>query len=110
KVLMDMNLMRRDIGQTIIAAGMSDDTTGWILLSIVAGLASGQAVTVGSVLQIVGSIIAFMVVSFTLGRWIVKKLLRFVQDEIKMHDSLLTLVVVLMFIWGAITTALHFEA
>lgn len=110
KVLMDMNLMRRDIGQTIIAAGMSDDTTGWILLSIVAGLASGQAVTIGTVLQIVGSIIAFMLVSFTLGRWIVKKLLHFVQDEIKMHDGLLTLVVVLMFLWGAITTALHFEA
>jgi Kef-type K+ transport system membrane component KefB len=110
KVLMDMNLMRRDIGQTIIAAGMSDDTTGWILLSIVAGLASGQMVTLGSVLQIVGSIIAFMLVSFTLGRWLVKKLLRFVQDEVKMHDSLLTLVVVMMFLWGAITTALHFEA
>lgn len=110
KVLMDMNLMRRDIGQTIIAAGMSDDTIGWILLSIVAGLASGQAVTAGTVLQIVGSITAFMLVSFTLGRWVVKKLLRFVQDEMKMHDRLLTLVVVMMFLWGAITTALHFEA
>ncbi|HEX6983240.1 MAG TPA: cation:proton antiporter [Balneolaceae bacterium] len=110
KVLMDMNLMRRDIGQTIIAAGMSDDTTGWILLSIVAGLASGQAVTAGSVLYIVGSVVAFMVVSFTLGRWIVKKLLEYVQDEVKMHDRLLTLVVVLMFLWGAITTALNLEA
>jgi Kef-type K+ transport system membrane component KefB len=39
KVLMDMDLMRRDVGQTIIAAGMSDDTIGWMLLSIVAGLA-----------------------------------------------------------------------
>lgn len=110
KVLMDMNLMRRDIGQTILAAGMSDDTTGWIMLSIVAGLASGEAVTVGSVLQTVGSIIAFMVVSFTLGQWIVKKLLRFVQDKVNMEDGLLTLVVVMMFIWGAITTALHFES
>src|SRR5699024_1858589 len=110
KVLMDMNLMRRDIGQTILAAGMSDDTTGWIMLSIVAGLASGEAVTAGSVLQIVGSVIAFMVVSFTLGRWVVKKLLRFVQDGIKMHDRLLTLVVVMMFLWGAITQALNLEA
>ncbi len=110
KVLMDMNLMRRDIGQTIIAAGMSDDTTGWILLSIVAGLASGQAVTIGSVLQIIGSVVAFMLVSFTLGRWAVKKMLRYVQDEVKMTDRLLTLVVVLMFFWGAITTALNLEA
>jgi Kef-type K+ transport system membrane component KefB/nucleotide-binding universal stress UspA family protein len=110
KVLMDMNLLRRDIGQTMLAAGMSDDTTGWILLSIVAGLAAGDAVTVGSVLQIVGSVLAFLILSFTIGRWIVKKLLIFVQDEIISHDRLLTLVIVLAFLWGAITQALHLEA
>ncbi|SMO51652.1 cation:proton antiporter [Gracilimonas mengyeensis] len=110
KVLMDLNLMRRDIGQTIIAAGMSDDTTGWILLSIVAGLASGEAVTAGTVLQIVGSVLAFMVVSFTIGRWMVKKLLTYVQDEVQSTDRLLTLVVVLTFLWGAITQALNLEA
>lgn len=110
KVLMDLNLMRRDVGQTIIAAGMSDDTTGWILLSIVAGLASGQTVTIGSVLEIVGSVIAFLVLSFTLGRYVVKKLLDYVQDEVKSEDRLLTLVVVLTFVWGAITQALHLEA
>lgn len=110
KVLMDLNLMRRDIGQTIIAAGMSDDTTGWILLSIVAGLASGDVVTLGSVLQIVGSVLAFMILSFTVGRWFVKKALSFVQDEVHSNDRLLTLVVVLTFLWGAITQALHLEA
>src|SRR5947208_9887359 len=40
KVLMDMDLIRRDIGQITLAAGMIDDTTGWILLSVVAGLAA----------------------------------------------------------------------
>lgn len=110
KVLMDLNLMRRDIGQTILAAGMSDDTTGWILLSIVAGLASGESVTIGSVLQIVGSIIAFMILSFTVGRWLVRKLLAYVQDEVYSTDRLLTLVIVLTFAWGAITQALHLEA
>lgn len=110
KVLMDLNLMRRDVGQTILAAGMSDDTIGWILLSIVAGLASGEAVTAGSVIQIVGSVLAFMLLSFTIGRWIVRKLLIFVQDEIKSTDRLLTLVIVLTFGWGAVTQALHLEA
>lgn len=110
KVLMDLNLMRRDVGQTILAAGMSDDTIGWILLSIVAGLASGEAVTAGSVFQIVGSVLAFMIISFTVGRWLVRKLLIYVQDEIKSTDRLLTLVIILTFAWGAITQALHLEA
>lgn len=110
KVLMDLNLMRRDIGQTIIAAGMSDDTTGWIILSVVAGLAAGEAVSAGSVLQTIGSVLAFMVISFTLGRWFVKKALDYVQDRVVSRDRLLTLVVVLAFAWGAITQALNLEA
>ncbi len=32
KVLMDLKLIRRDIGQITLAAGMTDDTMGWILL------------------------------------------------------------------------------
>jgi Kef-type K+ transport system membrane component KefB/nucleotide-binding universal stress UspA family protein len=110
KVLMDMNLMRRDVGQTIIAAGMSDDTIGWILLSIGAGLAAGEAITAGSVLQIVGSVVAFLILSFTLGRVIVKKLMDYVQDELISEDRLLTLVIVLTLLWGAITQALNLEA
>ncbi len=110
KVMMDLNLMRRDIGQTIIAAGMSDDTIGWILLSVVAGLAAGEAVTAGSVLQAVGSVAAFMVLSFTVGRWLVKRALDLVQDKAVSRDRLLTLVVVLTFVWGGITQALNLEA
>jgi len=110
KVLMDLNLMRRDIGQTTIAAGMSDDTIGWILLAIVAGLAGGQAITPGSVLQIVGSVFALMLVSFTVGRWLVKRLLDFVQDEVTSDFRLLSLVVIMMFFWGALTQALGLEA
>ncbi len=110
KVLMDLNLMRRDIGQTIIAAGMSDDTIGWILLSIVAGLAAGEVVTAGTVAQAIGSVLAFLVVSFTVGRWLVKRLLDYVQDEVVSADRLVTLVVVMTLLWGAISQALNLEA
>ncbi len=110
KVLMDMNLMRRDIGQTILAAGMSDDTIGWILLSIVAGIAAGDAVTTGTVLTTVGSVLAFLVFSFTIGRWMVRKLLIYVQDEVISTDRILTLVIVLTFLWGAVTQLLNLEA
>lgn len=110
KVLMDMNLVRRDIGQTIIAAGMSDDTNGWIMLSIVAGLASGAAITLGSVAFIIGSVLAFMVFSFTLGRLLVKKVLNFVQDEVISSNAILSVIIIFMFIWGSITHALNLEA
>ncbi len=110
KVLMDMNLMRRDIGQTILAAGMSDDTNGWILLSIVAALASGAEVGGAEVGGAVGKVLLFLLVSFTLGRWAVKKALEYTQDEIKSRDRLVTLVVVFAFAFGAFSQALGLEA
>jgi Kef-type K+ transport system membrane component KefB len=110
KVLMDLNLMRRDIGQTIVAAGMSDDTIGWIILSIVIGMASGQATTWSSVAADIGGVAAFMVVSFTVGRWVAVRAVDFVQEKLRTEDRMLTLTVVLALGWAAVAQALHLEA
>lgn len=110
KVLIDLNLMRRDIGQTIMAAGMIDDTSAWILLSIVLGLASGGVVTAGTVLVSAGKILLFMALSFTLGRWVLRHALDAVQDRTVSPERVLTLVVVAAFFWGAVAQALEIEA
>lgn len=110
KVLFDLGLIRRDIGQTIIASGMSDDTVGWIMLSVVAGLAAGEAVTPGSVAVSVGKVLAFMFFSFTAGSWLVRKLLQIVTDSFRVRDRVLSLVIVMSFAWGAFTQALDLEA
>ncbi|MEQ8672408.1 MAG: cation:proton antiporter [Aggregatilineales bacterium] len=110
KVLMDLNLTRRDVGQTIIASAMIDDTVGWILLSVVIALAGGTAITFEGVAGSIGEVVLFLGFSFTVGQWIVARSLRFVQNEVQSRDKVLTLVVLLTFIWGIITHALHLEA
>jgi Kef-type K+ transport system membrane component KefB/nucleotide-binding universal stress UspA family protein len=110
KVLLDLNLMRRDIGQTIIAAGMSDDTVGWMLLSVVTGLATSETLGLLGIGQAIGRVIVFMALSFTLGRWFVKRLLDVVQDRAVSSFRLLSMVVVCAFLWGAVAQALHLEA
>src|SRR5690606_36988336 len=64
----------------------------------------------GTVFSAVGSVVGFMVLSFTVGRWLVRRSLDFVQDELVSRDRLVTLVVALTFAWGAITQALNLEA
>ncbi|PJF22427.1 MAG: hypothetical protein CUN56_06070 [Phototrophicales bacterium] len=110
KVLMDLNLTRRNIGQTIIACAMIDDTMGWVLLSVVIGMAGGAAISAGSILQSLLSVLGFMVISFTVGQWLVRRAIRFVNDHIQMQDKTLTLIVLLTFTWGTITHYLHLEA
>lgn len=109
KILIDLNLIRRDIGQAIIAAGMIDDTAGWMLLSIVTGLAAGKAVDAFSIANSVGSVLLFIILSFTVGRWLVRQSLIFVQDEIQSPQRYITLVVLLAFAWGTVGHLLHLE-
>ena len=52
KILLDMRMMRRDIGQTMLAAGMIDDITGWTMLGIVATLASVGRIAPEDVLRL----------------------------------------------------------
>jgi Kef-type K+ transport system membrane component KefB len=108
KVLMDLDLMRREIGQTIVAAAVIDDTTGWILLSMVASLARGEVVTAASVLQAVASVAGFMVLSFTIGAWLVRRALDLVEIE-GGGDRTLTLVVALTLAWATLTHLLRLE-
>ena len=40
KILIDLRIVRRNIGVLILSAGVLDDTTGWLVLSVIAGIAS----------------------------------------------------------------------
>lgn len=110
KVLLDLNLMRRDIGQTIIAAAMIDDTTGWIILSIVIGLVSGATISVTSVALSILSVLGFFVLSLTVGRFLISRLLNITIGRFRIANRALSFTVLLMFIWGAISQAIGLEA
>lgn len=109
KILMDLDLMRREFGQTVLAAGMLNDITGWALLGIVTALASAQALNAGIVLQTVGMLALFIVATVTVGRVLVERGLGLIQDRFRGPDVILTLVIVLAFGWGAFSQALRLE-
>jgi Kef-type K+ transport system membrane component KefB len=109
KVLMDLDLMRRDIGQTLLAAGMIDDITGWTLLGLVTALASAATLTTGTVVVTIGMVVVFIVATVTVGVWIVDRSSAAVLQRFRGPDQMLTLVIVLAFGWGAFTQFLHLE-
>ena len=44
KILVDLDLTKRNIGLVILSAGVVDDTVGWLILSLIAGAATHGAV------------------------------------------------------------------
>jgi Kef-type K+ transport system membrane component KefB/nucleotide-binding universal stress UspA family protein len=110
KVLMDLKLIRRDIGQVTLAAGMTDDTIGWILLSVVSGLASSGTFNFGTVLSSVGGAVLFLGIAFTVGRTLVDQALRWVDDYIGGATASLSALLILALSAAALTHRLGIEA
>lgn len=110
KVLMEMNIIRRDIGQITLAAGMIDDTIGWILLSVVAGLASSGTFSLLSVGRSFLSVVLVLVVAFVFGRRLVSLLLRTLDNHVGGDSVMITALMALALLFGAATHALRLEA
>ncbi len=110
KVLIELKIIRRDIGQLTLAAGMIDDSMGWILLSIVAGLARSGSVTVGGILTSVFTVLGFIAVAFTVGRVVVVRIIRFISSTQPGEGPLLTTLFALALAFAAVTQVLQIEA
>lgn len=110
KVLMDLKLIRRDIGQVTLAAGMTDDTIGWILLSVVSGLATSGQFNITTVISAVSGAVIFLALALTLGRTVVDKILRWVDDTIGGATAGLSVVLILALSAAALTHSLGIEA
>lgn len=109
KILSDLGLLRREFGQTALAAGMIDDILGWGLLGMVISLASSGSLTWSAGLTTVGAIAFFFAATVLVARPAVRWGLAVVTDNFTSRDMTLTLVVVLAFGWGAFSQWLHLE-
>lgn len=109
RVLMELELTRRNVAQTLFAAAMIDDAVGWILLSSIIGLASTGVFSTSAVLTSLLSVLGLAILSLTLGRYIVGRFLDFLFNRGLSH-SMLSYTISLLFLWAWFSQSLHLEA
>lgn len=110
KILSELHLMRRNFGQINLAAGMANDTVGWLLLGVISGLAASGKVSVGRVLITVGGMLGFLVVSFVVGQRVIDAALRRTRSEEAGVGAGVAVSVVAMLVLAASAQALGVEA
>jgi Kef-type K+ transport system membrane component KefB/nucleotide-binding universal stress UspA family protein len=110
KVLQDMELMRRDIGQVILAAAMTDDTIGWVLLSVVAALAGEGTVSVQSVLASLASALLLVVLGLRFGPRLMNSFLTWVDEHFTGPGPQLSAILVVTLLMGGFTHWLGLES
>ncbi|MGY3444932.1 MULTISPECIES: cation:proton antiporter domain-containing protein [unclassified Bradyrhizobium] len=95
-VVREMNFMRRNVGQIIVASAIIDDTIGWIIIAVIFSLASRGTLDVLSVAQALFGTLAFLAVSFTIGRRLVFRLIRWANDNLVSSAAVITAILLLM--------------
>lgn len=105
-VVREMNFMRRNVGQIIVATAVIDDTIGWIIIAVIFSLAAQGALDIASVAKAVLGTLAFLAVSFTIGRRLVFQLIRWANDNLVSTAAVITVILLLMGAMALITHAI----
>ncbi len=102
-VVREMNFMRRNVGQIIVATAVIDDTIGWIIIAVIFSLASQGTLDIASVAKAVLGTLAFFVISLTIGRRLVFQLIRWANDSLVSTAPVITVILLLMGTMALIT-------
>lgn len=104
RILAEMGVLKRSLGQLILTSALGHDTIGWLMLALVAGLASHGAVDMGNLLRTLLGTLGFLLVSFTVGRRVVygglRRLARSGQDP---EGAVLTAMIVVTLCSAGVT-------
>lgn len=95
-VVREMGFVRRNVGQVILASAIIDDTIGWVIIAITFALASQGTVEWSSLGKSVVGTLLFLGLSFTLGRHLTARLIRWTNDTFISEAAVASAVVVVM--------------
>ena len=111
-VVREMNFMRRNLGQMIVATAIMEDTCGWVIIAITFGIAGAgggggaQGVSWLNLAETVGGVALFLLFCFTAGRWLVFTAIRWVNDNFRSDFPVITVILVIMGVFAEITQLL----
>ncbi|HEY1723102.1 MAG TPA: cation:proton antiporter [Magnetospirillaceae bacterium] len=105
-VVREMNFMRRNLGQIIVASSIMEDTTCWVIISLILGIARSGQPALGSLAVTVIGTAVFIALSYTLGRRVVFWLIRYVNDTFVSEYAVITAILIVMCVMALITQAI----
>jgi Kef-type K+ transport system membrane component KefB/nucleotide-binding universal stress UspA family protein len=110
RILIDLHLIRRNLGQVTIAAAMANDLVGWLLLGTIAGVVAAGGFDLAGLLTTVLAIGVFFGLALTVGQRLTDRALRSARKGEYGVVRSLTVVIVVALVAGAVTQAIGVEA
>ncbi|AWN53269.1 cation:proton antiporter [Methylobacterium sp. 17Sr1-1] len=105
-VVREMDFLRRNVGQVIVASAIIDDTIGWVIIAVIFSLAQGGTIDPWEVGRSLAGTLVFLGLSLTVGRRLVFLLIRWANDALQSEAAVITAILVLMGVLALITQAI----
>ena len=104
-LLMEVGAIRRDVGQLILATAILDDIIAWVIIAVIAGLATHGTVSLANAVSSIAGTLLFLGASFTVGRRAVARIIRWTNDNMTIEVPVITAILLVMLVM-ALTTEL----
>ncbi len=105
-VIRDLGFLRRSVGQVIVASAIIDDTIGWIIMSVIFGLALHGEVDLAAVARSVIGTAIFLGLTFTFGRRLVFRLIRWGNDSFVSEMPVISVILAITLSMALLTEAI----
>ncbi len=104
RAMRDLNIMKTDIGFLIISALTINDIAGWVIFTVILGIFTHGSADLGFISRLVLLTLTFTVVSLTLGRRIVDRMVTFIHNKSNESTGLkVTFIMLIGALFGALT-------
>lgn len=100
KILMDLNMLKSDLGMLIMSGAMVNDLLGWLGFALVLAMLSGEG---GNVADTVLLTLLFLGLMLTAGRWLCHRIVPYLQARWSWPGAILSFVLVLAMLCAALT-------
>ncbi|HEX9972911.1 MAG TPA: cation:proton antiporter [bacterium] len=108
KILMDIDLIRKDLGQVIMAAATVNDLIGWTLFAIILSTFLNVSLFANNIIIVLGSLLGFSIFIWGVRRWVGKRLL--MQTKGKEPSQIVAVITILILVAASFMQAIGIHA
>lgn len=111
RILLDMKLFKTKIGMVIISSAIFNDLIGWLFFSFILSMfVTGSTTGLANVVQTLAYMLAFSIFMLVIGRFLLNRLLPWVQSRLSWPGGVLSLSLGLCLLCAAFTESIHLHA
>ena len=110
RILLDLSMLKTDIGMVIIASAIFNDLTGWLIFSLLLSMVGHGEGGPREIGQTIVSIVAFSVFMLVVGRFVINRTLPWIQTRLSWPGGVLAFSLGLCLLSAAFTESIRIHA